>query len=43
MGKDVIKKLSELAAAFYKTDIADGAKRIEEMEKKKTIIKEIWG
>jgi NADPH-ferrihemoprotein reductase len=43
MGKAVIAKLSEIAANFYKIDAAEGHKKVEELEKSKRIIKELWG
>lgn len=43
MGKDVIGKLGELAASYYNVDLKEGQKKIEEMEKAKKIIKELWG
>jgi len=43
MGKAVIKKLIDCAAAYYKIEVTEATKKIEDMEKKKKIIKELWG
>ena len=43
MGKDVIRKLSEFAASHFKISTEEGLHKIEELEKHKIIIKEIWG
>lgn len=43
MGKSIVKKLAEFAAVHYKIDITEATKKIEEMEKNKRIIKELWG
>jgi len=43
MGKAVVKKLVEFAMNHYKLDFAAATNKIEEMEKKKKIIKELWG
>jgi len=43
MGKAVMKKLIEFAAAYYKVDLTEAQKKIEELEKEKRIIKELWG
>ena len=43
MGKAVIKKLVDFAMSHYKLDFAAATNKVEEMEKKKKIIKELWG
>ena len=42
MGNTIIEKLTEFASSFYKIDIAEAKKKIEEMEEQKRIIKELW-
>jgi len=43
MGKAVLKKLSQLAAAHYKCNLIQSALKVEELEKSKKVIKELWG
>jgi len=43
MGKSVIGKLTELAATYYKIELKEAQAKIEELEKGKRIIKELWG
>jgi len=43
MGKSVMARLVELAAAHYHIDAKEAQAKIEEMEKSKRIIKELWG
>jgi len=43
MGKQVMKEFSKLAAAHFKCNLIQSAIKIEEMEKQKRIIKELWG
>jgi len=43
MGKAVVKKLIDFAMSHYKMDLTTATHKIEEMEKTKKIIKELWG
>jgi len=43
MGKSVMGKLAELAASYYKIELKEAQVKIEELEKAKKIIKELWG
>ena len=43
MGKSVMGKLAELAPSYYKIELKEAQGKIEEMEKAKRIIKELWG
>ena len=43
MGKSVLAKLSEIAASYYKIELTEAHVKIEELEKNKKIIKELWG
>ena len=43
MGKSVVKKLVDFAAFHYKIEMSEATKKIEDMEKNKRIIKELWG
>ncbi len=43
MGKAVVKKLIDFAMSHYKIDLAKATHKIEEMEKTKKIVKELWG
>lgn len=43
MGKSLIAKFVELAASYYKVDAKEAQEKIEELEKKKRFIKELWG
>ncbi len=43
MGKAVVKKLIDFAMSHYKIDLAKATHKIEEMEKAKKIVKELWG
>ena len=43
MGKSVMGKLAELAASYYKIELKEAQGKIEELEKAKKIIKELWG
>lgn len=43
MGKSVVKKLVEFAASHYKIEMNEATKKVEDMEKSKRIIKELWG
>ena len=43
MGKAVMARLVELAAGHYNIDAKEAQAKIEELEKSKKIIKELWG
>ena len=43
MGKNVLKKLSQITAKHLGINLIQSAIKIEEMEKNKKIIKELWG
>lgn len=43
MGKDLIATLQEIASTFLEISAEEAAKKVEQLEKDKRIIKEIWG
>jgi NADPH-ferrihemoprotein reductase len=43
MGKSVLAKIADLAASYYKIDANEAQSKVEELEKTKKIIKELWG
>jgi NADPH-ferrihemoprotein reductase len=43
MGKSVLAKVAELAASHYKIDLKEAHSKVEELEKNKKVIKELWG
>jgi NADPH-ferrihemoprotein reductase len=43
MGKSVIGKVADLAASYYNIDSNEAQIKVEELEKNKKIIKELWG
>jgi len=43
MGRAVMKTLAKMIANYLKLNLIQSAQKIEELEKQKKIIKELWG